>query len=1302
MATVLLQVAGAAVGGAIGGPFGAVLGRAIGGVAGYALDQQHLSKDQVIQGPRLGSSRILTSSEGASIPRTYGQTRLGGQIIWATRFLELKSTSKSSAGGKGGGGAKTKVTKFSYYCSFAVGIADGPISGIRRVWADGQELDLTSIEYRLHRGTEDQLPDPLIEAKQGAGNAPAYRGTAYIVFENLPLASYGNRVPQISVEVLRTVDSLGDKIKSISIIPGATEFGYLPQHQARQGGRGVTSPGNRHNSIALSDWHASIDELQMLCPNLESVSLVVAWFGTDLRAGECQILPGVENASDPTTLDKWQVSGTSADNAYEVTRVDGNPAYGGTPSDHSVLRAIADLKSRGLKVTLYPFVLMDIPEDNSLPDPYGGQKQAAYPWRGMVTCHPAIGQPATVDQTSQAADQISSFTGTAVIGDFSIAGQSVNYTGAAEWSYRRLILHYAKLGELAGGLDGFIIGSEMRSLTSVRDDNGVFRFVDELIALATDTKSILGSSCGVTYAADWSEYSGYQPPSAPGDKYFNLDPLWASASIDVVGIDNYMPLTDARDDDGPQIGSVDAPWTSIEHMRANIAGGEGYNWYYASTGDRLDRQRTSITDGLGEPWVWRYKDLVSWWSNPHHERIGGVRQTTTTPWQPQAKPIQFTELGCPAIDKGSNQPNVFYDAKSDQSALPYFSSGGRDDLIQNRFLRTHYKHWDESDPDFIGQQNPLSTQYTGRMIDPSTIALWAWDARPFPWFPSLTDTWSDGPNWQRGHWLNGRLAGCPLDSLISTIMRDFGFFDFRCEVDGHVDGYVVPNATSLRSALEPLLSLFGVLVSEEAGQIVFRSKSYCPRAQLESHNLVHLEEAPTSAILRDQETELPNEALITHASISGSYEQAGTKTSRQVSGSERQITMSVPMVASGGTASATGEERIRDMWIAREKLKLGVTQKHAALMPGDIITLDDDAHRKWIVEQTDTGLYRELQARAMEYFPKTGRNEPEFGGNSFRYLVSGPPLAELLDLAWAGTSSTGELTSHLAVFASPWSGPYSAYSSASENGFELRGLAEQPAILGELLDDLAPGPHGRWDLANAIKVSLYSETLQFVDTTQVLNGANALAVQCDDGGWEILQFTEAELQGDGSWTVSRLLRAQFGTEAEMYSGASAGNRIVILDGAIQPITLSDHERSLELNWRIGPADEPYSADTHITLRHNNRARFRQPLSPVHLTAGPQPNGDISLSWIRRSRVDADSWEAADIPLGEETERYRIRVLDGGGAKKRMLETPLPQQIYSHQMRTEDFGTSDGPFTFEISQIATSGLPGAEAFIDVVL
>jgi len=54
---------------------------------------------------------------------------------------------------------------------------------------------------------------------------------------------------------------------------------------------------------------------------------------------------------------------------------------------------------------------------------------------------------------------------------------------------------------------------------------------------------------------------------------------------------------------------------------------------------------------------------------------------STTGWVPGSKPIRFTEFGCPAVDRGTNQPNVFYDPKSSESALPHYSRGWSDEAI---------------------------------------------------------------------------------------------------------------------------------------------------------------------------------------------------------------------------------------------------------------------------------------------------------------------------------------------------------------------------------------------------------------------------------------------------------------------------------------------------------------------------------------------------------------------------------------------------------------------------------------------
>ena len=224
MATLVLQAAGAAVG-SLFGPFGAAAGRALGALAGYAVDSALFGESRTREGSRLADLEPQTSREGAAIPRVYGRVRISGQVIWATRFEEVASDSRDS-GGKGGASGTTTRT-YSYYANFAVGLCEGPVARIGRVWADGKPFDLSTCTCRFYSGDEAQDVDSLIAAKQGA--APAYRGTAMIVFERLALEDFGNRIPQLSFEVIRPVDGVERDISAVTLIPGSTEFGYDPE-----------------------------------------------------------------------------------------------------------------------------------------------------------------------------------------------------------------------------------------------------------------------------------------------------------------------------------------------------------------------------------------------------------------------------------------------------------------------------------------------------------------------------------------------------------------------------------------------------------------------------------------------------------------------------------------------------------------------------------------------------------------------------------------------------------------------------------------------------------------------------------------------------------------------------------------------------------------------------------------------------------------------------------------------------------------------------------------------------------------
>jgi len=571
-------------------------------------------------------------------------------------------------------------------------------------------------------------------------------------------------------------------IAGVDLIPGSGEFVYAtePIEDVSIPGRGRTV--NVNNLSGQADVKTALDQLQSALPQCRSVSIVASWFGNDLRCGQCEIRPGVETRDMKSAPDDWAAGGQSRSNAFLISRRDGKPVYGGTPSDKSLKDLIAELKARNFKVSFYPFVLMDIESEKG---------QSDFPWRGRISA-----DLSGDDRSADAAAQVDNFFGNCVPADFTPSGDGVQYSGPNEHSFRRMILHYASLCKAAGGVDSFIIGSEMRGLTTVRGPELSYPAVSKFKQLAADVRSIVGAQTRLTYAADWSEYFGHHKD---GNTIFHLDPLWSDSNIDAVGIDAYFPLSDRRDSD-----AIDD--LNFENLAASVEGEEGYDWYYESAQNRDAKLRTPITDGAyNKPWVFRNKDIRNWWSRPHYNRINGIEENAPTDWVPQSKPVWLTEVGCPAVDKGANQPNVFYDPKSSESFLPYYSSGNRSDIAQRDYLQTLIGYWQAE-----AGNNPISDIYGGPMIDPGNIHVWAWDARPYPDFPVRRDIWSDGPNWERGHWITGRVGV----SLLADVVHEIASASGAAAIDvsgltGMVSGYALDRPMSPRAAIEPLAQAYG-------------------------------------------------------------------------------------------------------------------------------------------------------------------------------------------------------------------------------------------------------------------------------------------------------------------------------------------------------------------------------------------------------------------------------------------------------------------------------------------------------------
>ncbi len=1299
MATIVFSAVGAAIGGGIGGSVlglsAAVIGRAVGATIGRAIDQKLMGTgSQVVETGRVERFRLMGASEGSTVMQTWGRMRMAGQVIWATRFQERVRT---RGGGSGKGAPKAPTTReYTYSISMAVALCEGEIARVGRVWADGVEISTDTLQMRVYTGSETQLPDAKIAAVEGAENAPAYRGIAYVVFEDLDLTPFGNRIPQLSFEVVRAAEpgighaeGLSDLIEGVALVPGTGEYSLAttPVHYSE--GRGRNRTANVHAPSGGTDFSLSLSQLREELPSCQSVLVVVSWFGSDLRCGECEVKPKVEQTVIDGSGMPWRVSGVSRAQAETVPLLEDRSVYGGTPADQSVVEALQAIRDGGQAAVFYPFILMEQLEGNGLIDPWtGAPEQPVLPWRGRITTSLAAGVDGSPDGSAAAEAEVAAFFGSAQIGDFAASGTSVSYTGAEAWGYRRMILHYAHLCAAAGGVDAFCIGSEMRGLTQIRGAGGSFPAVDAMQALAADVRAILGPETKISYAADWSEYFGYQPQDGSGDVYFHLDPLWADPNIDFIGIDNYMPLSDWRDGTD----HADARFGSIydlDYLRSNVAGGEGYDWYYASPQERDAQIRTPISDGaFGEPWVFRYKDIRNWWEQPHHERIGGVRQPAPTPWLPQSKPIWFTEFGCAAINNGTNQPNKFLDPKSSESSLPRYSNGLRDDLIQMQYFRAVTTFW--GDP----ANNPQSELYDGPMIIMSRAHAWAWDARPYPQFPGLSELWSDSANYLRGHWLNGRVSAQALASVVAEICRRSGVVEIDTDgLYGLVRGYSVGDVEAARAALQPLMLAYGFEAIERDGTLVFRNRGRHEDRILTPDDLALTDEQESALeTTRAPVAEVAGRVRLTHVEADGDYE---ARAAEAIFPDERTYSVSqseLPLVLTGSEGRAIVERWLAEARVARDIVRFSLPPSELATGAGDVVRLNvgetTALYRIDRVEQAGASLIEAVRVEPEVQVPSDAVTDLP-GLRPFAPPL--PVFPVFLDLPLL-TGEEVPHAPHIAVAADPWPGSVALYASATgDEGYVLNSLIGRPATIGVTNTPLGRAEPGLWDRGAPLRVNVGQSELSSATEAALFSGANAVAIGDGSSGlWEVFQFRDAVLVAPGVYELSTRLRGQLGTDGVMPEVWPVGSTIVILDEGLLQIELQASARGLARHYRVGPAQRSFDDPSFVYRVEAFDGIGLRPYSPVHLRAARTANGDLAISWIRRTRIEGDSWLSEEVPLGEVREAYRLRVIDNGSVQ-REVDLTQTNWTYSTGAQAAD-GVATG-FTIEVAQVSDAFGPG---------
>lgn len=273
----------------------------------------------------------------------------------------------------------------------------------------------------------------------------------------------------------------------------------------------------------------------------------------------------------------------------------------------------------------------------------------------------------------------------------------------------------------------------------------------------------------------------------------------------------------------------------------------------------------------------------------------------------------------------------------------------------------------------------------------------------------------------------------------------------------------------------------------------------------------------------------------------------------------------------------------------------------------------------------------------------------------------------------------------LAGFASPWPGALMIWRADGAGEFQPFRLIEAPSIVGETLTALQPGPLWRSDMRASVGVTLRGGVLASVTPEAALGGANAIALLDAAGTVEIVTAARVELIGPQRFRLSQLVRGIGGSEAAASRSLPAGSRVVVLDGAAVPLTTELADLGVSYRYRIGPASRDVGDPTMTEIVLAAGPDCPLPMAPVRVRASRSAAG-VALGWLRRTRIDGDAWDVAEVPLGEAEERYQLTVLDGSAARRDVIVAG-PGFDYPNALEAADLGSAQDHFDLVIAQMS---------------
>ena len=541
-----------------------------------------------------------------------------------------------------------------------------------------------------------------------------------------------------------------------------------------------------------------------------------------------------------------------------------------------------------------------------------------------------------------------------------------------------------------------------------------------------------------------------------------------------------------------------------------------------------------------------------------------------------------------------------------------------------------------------------------------------------------------------------------LSAVVNDICTRAGVTEVSSsQLTDNVRGFVIGRESTAVGALEPLMLAYNFDASEQRGQIRCVKRGRAMKATIPAEDLgaveitmggdgayaepVRYERLPPMA--------LPKEAAVSYVDPDLDYQVNSQRASRQLGNADSNITHELPVTLADTQARALADRILWEAWAARRTAKFQLNDRWIRSNPGDVVGLPvaDRVVPFRLMRSTrgangvidvearydDPQVYSSVMAGAAGYLPPNLLMLP----GETRLILLDMPLVRAGDddagFYWAVSQELGG-----------WRG--AEIFRSSDGGLSYNSMS--PVALGAPIGDVAvalpAGPADYWDRGNSLTVVLnYAEDeLESVSEAEVLAGANAAWLGGADGeNGEIIQFTTATLVAPGTYTLSNLLRGRLGTDHAI--GAHGTNEVFVL---LEPDSLGRTDYGAG-DWYKERLYKPVSvltteADT-ASQAFTNNGEGKRPLSPVHAAGSRDGSNNLTITWVRRSRILEPGLGYGEPALGEETEEYEIDVIVGGTAVRTLTAT-TPTVAYSAANQTTDGITPGNPVTIDIFQMST--------------